>query len=230
MNASGDRQGRADPAGRPSAAGPNEATTTVKVIRLGGLAQLGLMIGPLLSMVDSSIVNVAVADIASQLHADLDRVQWVVSGYLLALAAGLAASAYLARRFGTLRVYTASLIGFIAASAACAVAPDVTVLIAARAVQGLVGAPLVPLAMSVLLAKQGRARQIPVAAGLLFFLAPALGPTAGGLLIAAGGWPWIFLVNVPVGLLGLLGVRRVPAAAAPPRDPGARFDPVGLVL
>jgi EmrB/QacA subfamily drug resistance transporter len=188
------------------------------------------MIGPLLTMVDSSIVNVAVADIARELHASLDQVQWVVSGYLLALAAGLAASAFLARRFGTLRVYTASLIGFILISAACAAAPTISVLIAARAVQGLVGAPLVPLAMSLLLAKQSTGRRIPVAAGLLFFLAPALGPTLGGLLIAAGGWPWIFLVNVPLGLAGLLGLRRVPATAAPARDPRARFDPIGLVL
>jgi EmrB/QacA subfamily drug resistance transporter len=198
--------------------------------RLGGLAQLGLLIGPLLTMVDSSIVNVAVADIGRELHAGLDRVQWVVSGYLLALAAGLAASAFLARRFGTLRVYAASLTGFILASAACAAAPNVSMLIAARAVQGLVGAPLVPLAMSLLLGKQGAARRIPVAAGLLFFLAPALGPTLGGLLIVAGGWPWIFLVNLPVGLAGLLGLRRIPAAVVPTRDPRARFDPIGLGL
>src|SRR6185295_6068463 len=90
--------------------------------------------------------------------------------------------------------------------------------------------PLVPMAMSVLLGKQGAARQIPVAAGLLFFLAPALGPTMGGLLIAAGGWRWIFLVNLPIGLAGLLGVTRIPATVVPPRDPSARFDPVGLVL
>jgi EmrB/QacA subfamily drug resistance transporter len=197
---------------------------------MSGLAQLGLMIGPLLTMVDSSIVNVAVADISRELHAGLDSVQWVVSGYLLALAAGLAASAFLARRFGTLRVYTASLIGFIIASAACAAAPNVSTLIAARAVQGLTGAPLVPLAMTLLLAKQGTGRRIPVAAGLLFFVALRARPTLGGVLIVAGGWPWIFLVNVPVGLAGLLGLRRVLAAAAPGRDPRARFDPLGLAL
>jgi EmrB/QacA subfamily drug resistance transporter len=197
---------------------------------LSGLAQLGLLVGPLLSMVDSSIVNVAAADIAVELRAGLDAVQWVVSGYLLALAAGLAATAYLGRRFGTLRTYGVSLIGFLLASAACAVAPDLPLLIAARVAQGLLGAPLVPLAMSVLLGKQGAARRIPVAAGLLFFLAPALGPTLGGLLIASGGWRWIFLVNLPIGLAGLLGVARIPASVVPPRDPDARFDPVGLVL
>ena len=97
-------------------AAPKEAGSP----RLSRPAQLGLMIGPVLTMVDSSIVNVAVADIARELHATLDGVQWVVSGYLLALAAGLAASAYLARRFGTLRTYRMALIGFVAASAACA--------------------------------------------------------------------------------------------------------------
>jgi EmrB/QacA subfamily drug resistance transporter len=197
---------------------------------LRGAAQLGLVIGPLLTMVDSSIVNVAVADIGRELAAPLDDAQWVVSGYLLALAAGLAASAFLARRFGTLRTYRVSLVAFLLASAACAVAPTLGVLVAARAAQGLVGAPLVPLAMSLLLGGRGPARRIPIAAGLLFFLAPALGPTAGGLLIAAGGWPWIFLVNLPLGVAGLIGLRAVPAGAAPDADRAARFDPVGLVL
>jgi EmrB/QacA subfamily drug resistance transporter len=197
---------------------------------LAATAQLGLLMGPLLTMVDSSIVNVAAADIGAALRTGLGAVQWVVSGYLLALAAGLAASAYLARRFGTVRVYVCSLVGFVVASAACALSPNVTVLIVTRAVQGLVGAPLVPLAMSLLLGGQGITRRIPVAAGLLFFLAPALGPTLGGLIIAAGGWRWIFLVNVPLGLAGLLGLRRLPAEAAAPADPAARFDPVGLAL
>jgi EmrB/QacA subfamily drug resistance transporter len=197
---------------------------------LRGAAQLGLLIGPLLTMVDSSIVNVAVTDIGRELDAPLEDAQWVVSGYLLALAAGLAASAFLARRFGTLRTYRVSLAAFVLASGACAVAPTLGLLVATRAVQGLVGAPLVPLAMSLLLGGRGPARRIPVAAGLLFFLAPALGPTLGGLLIAAGGWPWIFLVNLPLGVAGLLGLRAVPAGAAPGPDPRARFDPFGLAL
>ncbi|GAA3290124.1 MDR family MFS transporter [Dactylosporangium vinaceum] len=197
--------------------------------RLTGLMQLGLMAGPLLSMIDSSIVNVAVPDIAAELHTGLGGAQWVVSGYLLALAAGLTTTSYLARRFGTMRVYSAALACFIAASAACALAPGIGTLVAARALQGCTGAPLVPLAMSVLLGR-GAARRIPVTAGLLFFLAPAIGPSFGGLLIAAGGWRWIFLVNLPIGLLALAGVRRLPAGTAPPADGHARPDPVGLGL
>jgi len=200
------------------------------VRKLSPLMQLGLLAGPLLTMVDSSIVNVAVPDVARELDAGLATTQWVVSGYLLALAAGLATTSYLARRFGTMRVYAVAMTAFVLASAACAAAPGIGGLIAARAVQGFAGAPLVPLAMSVLLGRQGAARQIPVAAGLLFFLAPAIGPSFGGLLIAAGGWRWIFLINVPIGAVALFGIRRLPPGIAPVADGRARLDPVGLVL
>jgi MFS family permease len=121
--------------------------------RLGPLVQYALLAGPLLSMLDSSIVNVAVEPIARELHAGLTTVQWTVSGYLLALGAGLAGTAYLARRFGTLPVYRLSVIAFTAASALCALAPGAAVLVAARVLQGLVAAPLVPLAMSMLLGR-----------------------------------------------------------------------------
>jgi len=113
--------------------------------RLGPLVQYALLAGPLLSMLDSSIVNAAVEPIARELHASLTTVQWTVSGYLLALGAGLADTAYLARRFGTRPVYRVSVIAFTAASALCALAPDAAVLVAARVMQGLVAAPLVPL-------------------------------------------------------------------------------------
>jgi MFS family permease len=126
--------------------------------RPGPLVQYALLAGPLLSMLDSSIVNVAVEPIARELHAGLTTVQWTVSGYLLALGAGLAGTAYLARRFGTLPVYRASVIAFTVASALCALAPGVPALIAARVAQGLVAAPLVPLAMSMLLARDPEQR------------------------------------------------------------------------
>jgi EmrB/QacA subfamily drug resistance transporter len=201
--------------------------------RLGPLAQYALLAGPLLSMLDSSIVNVAVEPIARELHAPLTLVQWTVSGYLLALGAGLAGTAYLARRFGTLPVYRASVMAFTAASALCALAPAAGVLVAARIVQGLVAAPLVPLAMSMLLGRsRGRAgaRSIAPAAGIMLFLGPALGPTVGGTLIGAGGWRAIFLINVPVGALAAVAVRYHPAALAPGRQPGTRFDLPGLIL
>ena len=116
------------------------------------------------------------------------------------------------------------------ASACCAAAPDARVLIAARLAQGLTGAPLVPLAMSMLLGGTGGARTVSPVAGMLLFLAPALGPTAGGGLIAAFGWRSIFLVNVPIGLAAGIAVRHIPPQRAPGRAPTAPLDAAGLVL
>jgi EmrB/QacA subfamily drug resistance transporter len=212
-------------------AGQTSLASSPPAPRTGPLVQYALLAGPLLAMLDSSIVNVAVEPIARELHASLTVVQWTVSGYLLALGAGLAGTAYLARRFGTLPVYRASVIAFTAASALCALAPDAGVLVAARIVQGLVAAPLVPLAMSMLLGRDtGGARAISPVAGILLFLGPALGPTVGGALIGAAGWRAIFLINVPLGALAAVAVRRIPAALAPERRPGARFDLPGLIL
>jgi EmrB/QacA subfamily drug resistance transporter len=199
--------------------------------RIGAVARYGLLIGPLLSMIDSSIVNVAVPDIAKELKAELDEVQWVVSGYLLALGVALAATSYLAKRFGTLRVYTVSMVLFVLVSAACAIAPNIEFLIGFRALQGFVGAPLVPLALSILLGKDGiGGGKIPISAALVLFLAPALGPTIGGLLIGAGGWRWIFLVNVPVGIIGLILLLRVPKNVGAAANRSTRFDPIGFLL
>jgi len=216
-------------------AGPTElAPPGAPVPRAGPLLQYALLAGPLLSMLDSSIVNVAVEPIARELRASLTVVQWTVSGYLLALGAGLAGTAFLARRFGTLPVYRASVIAFTAASALCALAPGAGVLVGARIVQGLVAAPLVPLAMSMLLGRDAggvqRSRAVSPVAGIMLFLGPALGPTVGGALIGAVGWRGIFLINVPLGALAAVAVRYVPAAMAPGRRPGARFDLPGLIL
>ncbi len=198
--------------------------------RLGPAVQYALLAGPLLSMLDSSIVNVAVEPIARELHASLPVVQWAVSGYLLALGTGLAATAYLARRFGTLPVYRASVIAFTAASLLCALAPGALALDGARVLQGLAGAPLVPLAMSMMLGRGGGGRGISPLAGIMLFLGPALGPTVAGALISAVGWRSIFLVNVPLGALAAVAIGAIPASLAPPRQPGARFDLPGLVL
>jgi EmrB/QacA subfamily drug resistance transporter len=188
----------------------------------------------MLSMIDSSVVNVAVPVIVRGLHTSLSSAAWAVSGYLLGLACGLAATPWLARRFGTLRAYGVALLGFTLVSAGCALVPSVGLLIVGRVVQGLVGAPMVPLAMTLIFdpSRSGeRGRGMPASAGLVLFAAPALGPAIGGLLISAFGWRSVFLVNVPVGLLALAGVRAarraLPAAEG---DRGARLDVPGLIL
>ena len=199
---------------------------------LGPAVMLALLAGPLLSMIDSNVVNVAVSDISSQLHGPLDTVQWTVSGYLLALAAGLPATAFLAKRFGMVRVYTISLAAFTVVSLLCAGARTVPQLVAVRVVQGVVAAPLVPLSLGLIMGPAGGdRRRIPVSAAVVLFLGPALGPTVGGLLVSTWGWPSIFLVNAPIGVAALCAVptlaRRGITAAG---DPGARPDTTGLLL
>jgi|HubBroStandDraft_2_1064218.scaffolds.fasta_scaffold64685_1 EmrB/QacA subfamily drug resistance transporter len=211
-----------------SAAAPVTAPPSGR--RLSPAVQYALLAGPLLSMLDSSIVNVAIEPMARELHASLPVMQWAVSGYLLALGTGLAATAYLSRRFGALPVYRVSVIAFTLASASCAAAPDVQVLLAGRIVQGLVAAPLVPLAMSMLFGTGDVTRSIPATAGMLLFLGPALGPTVGGALIGAAGWRSIFLINVPVGIAAAVAVRRIPPHLAAGPAAGARLDRIGLLL
>jgi EmrB/QacA subfamily drug resistance transporter len=199
--------------------------------RLPARLRLAFLAGPMLSMIDSSVVNVAVPVIVRGLHTTLGAAAWAVSGYLLGLACGLAVTPWLARRFGTLPAYGAAMLAFTLASAACALVPSVGLLIAARVVQGLTGAPMVPLAMSLIIDPKRGARSMPASAGILLFAAPALGPALGGLLISGFGWRSVFLINLPVGLLALAAVRA--ARRALPTgggDPGARLDGTGLVL
>jgi EmrB/QacA subfamily drug resistance transporter len=211
--------------------------------RLPAAVRLCFLAGPMLSMIDSSVVNVAVPSIVGGLHTSLGTAAWAVSGYLLGLACGLAATPWLARRYGTLPAYGAALLAFTLASAACALVPSVALLIAARVVQGLAGAPMVPLAMSLILgpARAGdRTRGMPASAGVVLFAAPALGPAVGGLLIGTFGWRSVFLVNLPIGLLALAGVRAARRAlvASGDRaaglltggDRAARLDVPGLLL
>ena len=210
---------------------PLAAPDAPSIPRLPALVLIGLLVGPFLSMVDSSVVNVALVTIAHGLNTDLATAQWVVSGYLLALALSLPSSAFLAKRFGTRRIYMLSIMGFTIASLGCAFAPTITVLIVTRVVQGFCGAALVPLAMNILLNPNGVAHKgIPLSAGVLLFLAPALGPTIGGLVLRVGAWPVIFLINVPIGLLGLWGAAHISIDLAGRGDRLARFDPLGLFL
>jgi EmrB/QacA subfamily drug resistance transporter len=195
------------------------------------ILRLAFLAGPMLSMIDSSVVNVAVPTIVRSLHTPLNTAAWAVSGYLLGLAGGLAATPWLARRFGTLRAYSASLLGFTLASAACALVPGIGLLIAMRVAQGLLGAPMVPLAMGLLLDKKNDVQTLPASAGVMLFAAPALGPAVGGLLISGFGWRSVFAINLPIGLLAVADVwagrRALPGESG---DPGARLDLPGLIL
>jgi EmrB/QacA subfamily drug resistance transporter len=181
---------------------------------------------------DVTVVNVALSDIARDLDAGLDRVQWTVSAYSLAFGALLLTAGALSDRMGRRTVFTAGMALFTLASAACGLAPDAGALVAARAAQGLGGAMVfAPTLALVAAAYEGARRQAAIAAfAAIASAAGALGPIVGGLFVQLLGWRWIFLVNVPIGILVVAGaLARMPESAAP----GAtrrRIDPLGAVL
>ena len=207
--------------------------------RLKPLIQIALIVGPFLSMMDSSVVNVALPFISGDFNSSLTDAQWILSGYLLALAAVLPASAFLSKRYGAGRVYMLSIVGFTLASLLCALSSNLDSLIVTRFAQGAMGAPLVPIAMDMLFGgsaerKEGASMmptQISPLLGLVLFLAPALGPTLGGYLVAYAGWQSIFLINVPIGFVSVLLVyhyrHELGDATA---DSSARFDMIGSLL
>lgn len=171
------------------------------------------MLGFFVILVDSTIVSVAIPAITEDFGASYDQVIWVNSAYLLAYAVPLLITGRLGDRFGPRTIYLIGLAIFTAASLACGLAGSIGWLIAARAVQGFGGAMVTPQSMSVMIrtfspAERGGAMGVW---GATAGLATVTGPLLGGLLVDATGWPGIFYVNVPVGIVGLiLAWRYVP--------------------
>ena len=186
--------------------------------------------GAFMAMLDSTIANLALEAIRSDLAAPLSSVQWVATGYLIALAVSLPLTGWLGRRLGDGRVWKASILAFVLASIVCALAQSVTQLIVARCLQGLAAGLMVPAGQAVL-ASTAERRQLGRLMGIVGFaiaLGPALGPAFGGVLIDTGSWRWLFLINGPVGAAALIGAARL----VPPgnRSEKARIDARGLML
>lgn len=180
---------------------------------------------------DATIVNVAFETISRDLHAGASGLAWVLNAYSLAFAAMLIPAGRLADRYGRRRVFLLGVAGFTVFSGLCGFAPDPAVLIAGRALQALFAALVIPSALALLLAAVPPARR-PVAVATQAAMgaaAAAVGPTTGALLIEAGNWRWVFLVNVPIGVLVALAGRGL---LRENRDPGARGlpDPAGVLL
>jgi EmrB/QacA subfamily drug resistance transporter len=180
---------------------------------------------------DATIVNVAFETISRDLHTGTSRLAWVLNAYSLAFAAMLIPAGRLADRYGRRRVFLLGVAGFTIFSALCGFASDPTVLITGRALQGLFAALVIPTALALLLQETPPARR-PVAAATqaaMGALAAAVGPTTGALLITYGSWRWVFLVNVPIGVLVVLAGRRLLRES---RDPHAHGfpDPAGALL
>jgi EmrB/QacA subfamily drug resistance transporter len=189
-----------------------------------------VVLGTIMSVLDTTIVNVALDTLGNDLNATVDQIQWVVTGYLLALAAVIPVSGWASRRFSSRSVYIVSLVLFTAGSVLCGLADSVESLVAFRVIQGVGGGMLVPTGQMILVKAAGP-RNLPKvmsAIGVPIVLAPIFGPTIGGLLLEHVSWQSIFLVNLPVGILTLVAALKLLPKDRP--EGAERLDFLGLGL
>lgn len=170
------------------------------------------MLGSFLSQIDATVVNVSLSSLAAELHTSLTTIQWVTSGYLLALALMLPLNGWLVDRLGAKTVYLWCFSAFTLSSALCGTAWSASSLIAFRVLQGMSGGLMAPMAQMMMARVAGRhlARALGYAA-LPILLAPVLGPVVAGAILRYASWRWLFLVNLPIGVLALvLALRFLP--------------------
>jgi MFS transporter, DHA2 family, methylenomycin A resistance protein len=196
-------------------------------LREPAIGFFAICLGYFAIILDGSVLNVAIPAIRKDLHSSLASAQWVLNGYTLTLAGLLLTSGALGDRIGLRRMFLGGVAVFTAASAACAAAPSVPVLIAARVVQGFGAAALLPATLALIPylfpgeASRSRAAVVWVGIGAG---AVALGPLVGGVLIDAFGWRSVFVINLPVGVIAVL-LGRLSLAETPRRQ--RAVDPVG---
>jgi EmrB/QacA subfamily drug resistance transporter len=187
--------------------------------------------GGVVMTLDVTVVNVALAAIAKDLGTGLNQVQWTVSAYSLAFGALLLTAGALSDRIGRRSVFVAGIALFTVASALCGLAPSAGVLVAARVAQGLGGSMVFAPALALIAAVyEGPRRRSAIATyAAIASAAGALGPVVGGALVELAGWRWIFLVNVPIGVLVVLGALTRMSALTP-QDTSRRLDLLGALL
>jgi EmrB/QacA subfamily drug resistance transporter len=189
-----------------------------------------VVIGSIMSILDTTIVNVALATLSHRLHATIADIQWVVTGYMLALAAVIPVTGWAARRFGAKQVYLVSLVLFTAGSALCGLATSTPELIVFRVLQGVGGGMILPVGQLMMAEAAGPERmgRVMSIVAVPAMLAPILGPTLGGLILENMSWRWIFYVNVPIGVIAVIAaLRTLPRVE---RAPVERLDTRGLLL
>ena len=171
------------------------------------------MLGSGVAFLDGTVVNAALPAIAKDLHADLADLQWVLTGYLLTLGSLLVLGGSLGDRYGRRQVFVIGLVGFAVTSAVCGLAPDTGSLIAARCVQGVAAALVVPNSLAIVSASfdpDDRGRAIGAWSGLAG-VATAIGPFLGGFLIDSVSWRLVFLINLPIAAAAVwIATRHVP--------------------
>src|ERR1700726_3466861 len=165
-----------------------------------------VILGVFMSILDQTIVNIAIPRLESAFGADIHSVQWVLTAYILAQGVATPMAAFFSDTIGIKRFYIFSLVAFTLGSALCGLAWSLPVLILFRVLQGLGGAALFPLSITLLFrafppAERGMAMGF---FGVPALLAPALGPTLGGYLVTYAGWQLIFYINVPIGIVAII--------------------------
>src|SRR3954464_824319 len=160
-------------------------------------------VGVIMSILDTTIVNVALETLSRELDASLNTIQWVSTGYMLALAVVIPLTGWMSERFGSKKVWMVSVALFGLGAALCGLAWAAGSLIFFRVLQGFGGGMIMPVGMSVLAQTAGphRIGRVMAVIGVPTLLGPIFGPVIGGLIVDSVSWRWIFFVNMPVGLL-----------------------------
>lgn len=189
-----------------------------------------LALGGLMVVLDTTVLIVALPRLIEAFDSDLPTVQWVTTGFALALVAVMPTAAWAMGRFGSRNVYLAALTMFTGGSLLTGLAWDVPSLILFRVLQGLGGGLLTPTGMAIALAAipAERRGQMMSFQGLPVLVGPLIGPVLGGVLVDHASWRWIFWINVPLGAAALIAGRRI-LPSANPRTP-TRLDVIGLLL
>ena len=189
-----------------------------------------VVLGAIMSILDVTVVNVAINTLARDFHTSLSTIQWVATGYTLALATVIPLTGWAADRFGTKRLYMLSIAMFMTGSALSGLAWSAGSLIAFRVLQGLGGGMIMPAGMTILTRAAGQQRvgRVMAIIGVPMLLGPIIGPILGGWLVEDFSWRWIFFINLPIGVAALTASFRIL-----PRDVAAhehRLDWTGLFL
>src|SRR5215217_2849739 len=184
-----------------------------------------------MNVLDSSIANVSLPAIARDLGVSASQGTWVITTFRVPNAIAVPLTGFLTQRIGQVRLFMASVILFVITSWLCGLAPNMTTLIAFRALQGFVAGPMIPLSQSLLLSSYPRALAGLAMAmwAMTTLVAPVMGPLLGGWITDNINWPWIFYINIPVGLLAAFGAWRIYAS----RETQTRklpIDSIGLAL
>jgi MFS transporter, DHA2 family, multidrug resistance protein len=195
------------------------------------LIALGVILGAVMELIDTSIVNVAIADMSANLGVTIDEITWVVVGYILSAVIVLPMTGWLASYFGRRRYFLTSVAIFTVASFFCGTAHSLNVLVFWRLMQGVGGGALIATAQAILFDAFPPNQKTVAAAifGLGMIVGPAIGPTLGGIIVTHYSWPWIFFINIPVGILSFIVVSLFVHDHVEMKKPG-RIDLTGIAL